>query len=51
MKHIRVMSRRPAPAQFESILQLIGVINGLLDLLNRLSETFGANFLNKQDPA
>ena len=50
MKHILVISRRPAPAQFESVLQLISVINATLELLNRLADTFGFALPNKQGP-
>ena len=37
MKHVRAISlRRPAPAQFESIIQFIGVWNSLIGVLNTL---------------
>jgi len=42
MRHIRSISwQRPAKAQFESILQLVGLVNTLLSLYVNVANTFG----------
>ncbi len=48
MKHISLISRRPAPAQFEAISQLIFVLSAALGLLNQFADTFGIALPNKQ---
>jgi hypothetical protein len=32
MKHMRTLTRRPAPAQFEPVLQIIGIIQAILSI-------------------
>lgn len=44
MKHLRwITTPQPAKAQFESVLQLIAVISGLLSLINQFGDTLGTN--------
>ena len=41
MKHLRHISRRrPAKAQFESFLQLVGLLSSILMLYNQIVDTF-----------
>jgi len=42
MRHVRSISKRsPMPAQFESILQLVGLVNAILSLYVNVANTFG----------
>ena len=42
MKHMKcITARTPAKAQFESVLQLIAVISGLLSLIDQFGDTLG----------
>lgn len=41
MRHLRIVSRRPAPAQFEPVLQFIGVLQSALGFINSLINTLG----------
>jgi hypothetical protein len=42
VKHIRIISSHiPVPAQFESILQLVGLAQALLSLFTYFMNTFG----------
>lgn len=44
MKHMKCLTApQPAKAQFESVLQLIAVISGLLSLINQFGDTIGTN--------
>jgi hypothetical protein len=48
MKHIHVLSRqRPAKAQFEPLLQLVGLLSAMLDLY----EDFTGFLNSKNNPA
>ena len=50
MRHVRpVTIRRPARAQFEPLLQLLGVIQVALNLLVQLSQVFGFEIPQKGD--
>ena len=42
MKHIRTISRcRPEKAQFESVLQFVGLLNAVVALIANVMSTFG----------
>lgn len=42
MRHATPVTRpRPAPAQFEPLIQFIGLLSAILELLARASEIFG----------
>ncbi len=41
MKHVKHISRRPQPAQYESLLQFIGLLNAILALFNSILSTLG----------
>ena len=42
MTHIRTISRcRPEKAQFESLLQFVGLLSAILALFNNFMDTFG----------
>jgi len=47
MHHIRAISRRPAKAQFEPLLQLVGLASALLGLLQQAAALFGFNIPQK----
>ncbi len=50
MKHIQAISRQmPAKAQFETILQLIATVQGILGLLGTIDTVFHTTFLDKTD--
>lgn len=49
MKHLRTISRNiPAPAQFESVLQAVGLLQSLLALYEYFSRIFGIPIPQKQ---
>jgi len=42
MTHIRTISRcRPEKAQFESILQFVGLLSAIVSLIGNIMDTFG----------
>jgi hypothetical protein len=48
MKHIRRISRgRVEKAQFESILEFVGLLNGIMSLVSNFMATFGISFSQK----
>jgi hypothetical protein len=50
MRHIRTLSsNRPAPAQFESVLQLVGLFNAILALYTNISQVFGLPVPQKEE--
>ena len=50
MRHIAAVSRRrPAQAQLEPALQLLGLISSLLQIINLINTTFGTNLFVKPD--
>ena len=50
MRHLTPVSRRkPAPAQFEPLLQLVALISSALSLLTQLSDIFGFSLPTKGD--
>ena len=50
MKHIRVMGRqRPAPAQFESLIQLVSLLDNLLYFFENLDRLYGIGFPSKSE--
>ena len=51
MQHLSRISRgRPVRAQFESVIQVIGIIGSLLALLNNVAATFGIQIPQKSQP-
>lgn len=49
MSHIRTIScRRPTPGQYESLLQLVGLLNAVLALFVNLCEVFGIPISSKE---
>jgi len=51
MQHIHRISRgRPVQAQFESVIQIIGIISSLLALLEDLASTLGIQIPQKNEP-
>lgn len=52
MRHVRCVSCEvPSTAQFESILQLVGLFNALLSLYVNFATTFGIPIPDKGDSA
>lgn len=48
MKHIVLIGKqRPAPAQFESVIQLVGLLNSFVTFLGNLGFLFGIDFASK----
>lgn len=48
MKHIKTIGmQRPAPAQFESVIQLVGLFNSIVSLLGNIGSVFGVDFSAK----
>jgi hypothetical protein len=49
MKHIRTISRcQPRKAQFESMLQFVGLLSAILALISNFMDTFGISISPKQ---
>ena len=48
MRHIKVLSRRPAEAQFEPMLQFVGLIAAIIGLIENINRAFNTNFLQKE---
>ncbi len=51
MKHLRLVSQPPAVAQFESILQFIGVVQAMLSLYQNIAAMFGITVPQKGSSA
>jgi len=52
MKHVVLISRdKPPCAQMESLLQLVGLLSALLNLVQQVADTFGLTIPRKSGTA
>lgn len=49
MRHLRVISKRPAKAQFEEALNIIGLATAILSLFRAVADTFGLTIPQKNN--